>query len=288
VLAGVAPIARAAGAELIVADNGSTDATPDVVRATPTARHVVEPIAGATRVRNTAMRAAGGDVLVFIDDDAVPRDGWFAGITAPFADARVAVVGGRVHLHYGQSPPAWWDRSFDDYLAFYDLGDAPIDLATRPWYDSPRGANMAVRRSALLDIAASTCGSPAGRPAHRRRGERSLPPAARARPRTALRPRLERGPPDRHAPSRPRVALRARVLERLVRSDHRARASAAPEGARARPLPLSLSRGAPAVPARRHGRPATVARRVRAPGSVGYILGLLRHLPLRGRLVQTA
>jgi glycosyltransferase involved in cell wall biosynthesis len=154
VLAAVAPVARAAAAELIVADNGSTDGTADAIRAAglPDLRHVVEPIPGATRNRNTAMRAARGDVMVFVDDDALPHPGWLAGITAPFADPRVAVVGGRVHLRYEAPTPDWWDRTFDDYLAFYDLGDEPIDLAQRRWYDSPRGANMAVRRAALLDV----------------------------------------------------------------------------------------------------------------------------------------
>src|SRR5262249_6298318 len=115
-------------------------------------RHVLEPVAGATRVRNTAMRAARGDVLVFVDDDALPHPSWLAGILRPFADPRVAVVGGRVALRYVAPSPDWWDRSFDDYLSFYDLGEQPIDLAARPWYDSPRGANMAVRRAALLDV----------------------------------------------------------------------------------------------------------------------------------------
>lgn len=154
VLAALVPAARTIAAEVIVADNGSTDGTPELARrlANNGVRHVVEAVAGATRVRNAAMRAARGDVLVFVDDDALPRDGWLAGILAPFADARVAVVGGRVALRYLSDPPPWWDHTFDDYLSFYDLGREPIDLATRPWYDSPRGANMAVRRSALLDI----------------------------------------------------------------------------------------------------------------------------------------
>jgi len=118
----------------------------------PAVRRVVEPVPGATRVRNTAMRAATGDVLAFVDDDALPHPGWLTAILAPFVDSRVAVVGGRVHLRYVTDPPAWWDHTFDDYLSFYDLGGTPIDLATRPSRDAPRGANMAVRRAALLDV----------------------------------------------------------------------------------------------------------------------------------------
>src|SRR5262249_29515385 len=105
-------------------------------------------------------------VLAFIDDDTLPHPGWLAGILAPFADPRVACVGGRVLLHFPSPPPRWWDGSLADFLSAYERGAAPIDLATRPWYDSPRGANMAVPREAMLAVGGSNLrlGPLAGRP----------------------------------------------------------------------------------------------------------------------------
>ena len=80
----VAPQAKAAGAEVLVVDNGSTDGTPELLRpleADGRVRVVHEPTPGATRARNAGARAARGDVVSFIDDDALPAN---AQAAAPF------------------------------------------------------------------------------------------------------------------------------------------------------------------------------------------------------------
>jgi cellulose synthase/poly-beta-1,6-N-acetylglucosamine synthase-like glycosyltransferase len=56
------------GADLVVVDNASTDATADVAREHG-ARVVAEPRTGIARARNTGARVAAGDVLVFLDAD---------------------------------------------------------------------------------------------------------------------------------------------------------------------------------------------------------------------------
>ncbi len=288
VLAAVVPLASAIGADVVVADNGSTDATAQVAGRWRV-RRVVDPIPGATRVRNTAMRAATGDVLAFIDDDAVPHPDWLAGILAPFADPRVAVVGGRVHLRYVAAPPPWWDHGFDDYLSFYDLGDAPIDLATRPWYEAPRGANMAVRRAALVEIGGFNL----------RLGPRGDRHTVGEESDLCLR-LLARGLAIRYVPAStvdhlidPRRLDPSWLYRRAFWNGW----SESIVGLAHRPLRsvLGLLRHHYGlIPFRRPYRPdATVdPRRLRAEcerrEAWGYILGLVRHLPARGRLVQTA
>src|SRR5213078_4850976 len=92
----VAPQAKAAGAEVVAVDNGSTDGTPELLRpleAQGQLRVILEPTPGATR-------AARGDVLAFIDDDALPSEGWLAALLAPFEHPRVAAAGGRVRLRF--------------------------------------------------------------------------------------------------------------------------------------------------------------------------------------------
>jgi GT2 family glycosyltransferase len=42
------------------------------------------------------LEVATGDVVAFLDDDTEPESRWLAALTEPFADARVACVGGRV------------------------------------------------------------------------------------------------------------------------------------------------------------------------------------------------
>jgi cellulose synthase/poly-beta-1,6-N-acetylglucosamine synthase-like glycosyltransferase len=289
VLARVVPIAAAAGAEVIVADNGSTDATADVIRraaARAPVEHVVEAVPGATRVRNAAMRAARGDVLVFVDDDAVPRDGWLAAILAPFADPRVAVVGGRVHLAYVSPPPPWWDHNFDDYLSYYDLGPAPVDLATRPWYEAPRGANMAVRRAALLEVGGFNL----------RLGPRGDRHTVGEESDLCLR-LLARGWAVRYVPEPTvdhQIDPRRLDLAWLYRRAFWNGWSESVVGLAHRPLRkvLGLLRHH-YKPFRRPYRPrgAVDPRRLRAEcerrEAWGYILGLVRHFPVRSRLVET-
>jgi GT2 family glycosyltransferase len=64
-------------AEIIVVDNGSTDATRDVA-----ARHAVlyehEPVPNRARARNRGVAAATGSHLLFVDDDVVVPAGFLA------------------------------------------------------------------------------------------------------------------------------------------------------------------------------------------------------------------
>jgi glycosyltransferase involved in cell wall biosynthesis len=144
-------------AEVIVVDNGSTDGTRAALRPLE-ARYadqlacIVEAEPGATRARNAGARAARGDVIAFVDDDALPDDIWLPALLAPFDNVSVAAVGGRVRLRFAGPQPSWWDGALADYLAAYDLGPEAIDLATRPWYDAPRALNMAVRRAPFLAV----------------------------------------------------------------------------------------------------------------------------------------
>src|SRR6266550_3714961 len=122
---------QTAGAEVVVVDNGSTDGAREALarlEADGRLRVVLEPTPGATRARNAGARAARGDVLAFVDDDALPADGWLAALLAPFANPRVAAAGGRVSLRFAGALPGWWDAALATYLAAYDLGPEPTDL----------------------------------------------------------------------------------------------------------------------------------------------------------------
>lgn len=61
--------------EIVVVDNGSSDATAELVSSFPV-RLVPEPRPGRSTARNAGIRAARGDVLAFTDADCVPRTSW--------------------------------------------------------------------------------------------------------------------------------------------------------------------------------------------------------------------
>src|SRR5205823_1869006 len=75
-LASIAPQAARAGAEVLVVDDGPSEAARGVA-----ARHGVRYVAhpgprGLNAARNTGIDNAGADLLVFVDDDVEVRPGW--------------------------------------------------------------------------------------------------------------------------------------------------------------------------------------------------------------------
>ena len=81
--------------EVVVADNGSTDATAEVVRhfsARSSKVRLVDASArrGPAAARNTGARDAGGELLAFCDADDVVRPGWLAALVAGLSGADVA------------------------------------------------------------------------------------------------------------------------------------------------------------------------------------------------------
>jgi GT2 family glycosyltransferase len=60
---------------------------------------------GLSGARNTAVAAASGDVVVFLDDDAAARPGWLRALLTPYADPDVAAVGGVAHPRFPDSRP---------------------------------------------------------------------------------------------------------------------------------------------------------------------------------------
>jgi GT2 family glycosyltransferase len=52
---------------------------------------------GLSGARNTAIAAAAGEVVAFLDDDACARSGWLAALLEPYDDVTVKAVGGVAH-----------------------------------------------------------------------------------------------------------------------------------------------------------------------------------------------
>ncbi len=79
--------------EIIVADDGSTDTTPDIAQRFGV-RYARQENRGPAAARNAGARIASGDVLVFTDSDCVPEPDWLETLLAGFTDTSVAGVGG--------------------------------------------------------------------------------------------------------------------------------------------------------------------------------------------------
>jgi glycosyltransferase involved in cell wall biosynthesis len=92
-----AGIGEIGGAEVIVVDNGSTDATREIAAGFG-AKIVSENERNIGKVRNTGGTAASGDVIVFLDADTRIRPGLLGRIVEAMADE--SCVGGSVAVEY--------------------------------------------------------------------------------------------------------------------------------------------------------------------------------------------
>jgi GT2 family glycosyltransferase len=142
--------------ELIVVDNGSTDATRTIIEdlaATHGARVRImrEPVAGLSRARNAGAAEARGDVLCFLDDDARPGPGWLEHLRLAFCDPGVVIAGGPIYGLWPDGRPAGFPPAMAaPYFGILDRGDAPHDSA-RP-EDGPWGGNWSVRRDLVEEL----------------------------------------------------------------------------------------------------------------------------------------
>jgi O-antigen biosynthesis protein len=130
--------------EVIVVSDGSTDESVDIAR-----RHDVKLIrsdhVGLAEARNAGLRAATGEVIAYIDDDARPDPHWLAYLADSFRDGRWAAVGGPNLAPRGEG---WKAES----VAHAPGGPLHVLVSDREAEHIP-GCNMAFRREALEAIA---------------------------------------------------------------------------------------------------------------------------------------
>jgi glycosyltransferase involved in cell wall biosynthesis len=130
--------------EIIVVDNGSTDETPAIVARYPGIRLLHESVRGPAAARNCGLRHAAKDIVVHLDADTLPARTWLARIVAPFDDSQVTLVGGRTLIFHPMTP-------VERYIAGAGLYETERAI-TRPPFPFVPSLNMAVRRSAALEV----------------------------------------------------------------------------------------------------------------------------------------
>ncbi len=139
----------AGGYEVLIVDNASSDDTPerarDLIERYPgRVRYARENRLGLSSARNAGIRHANGLIIAFIDDDAVPDQGWLASLVSAFDDPAVACAGGPVIPVLQGDLPAWFSPKLQNYISIFDKGSEPVPLI---YNEYPRGVNIAFRKT---------------------------------------------------------------------------------------------------------------------------------------------
>ncbi len=129
--------------EVIVVDDGSTNATASTARQYPV-RVISTENRGLSAARNTGFEAATGEIVAYIDDDAWPDRHWLRYLALTFMRSGHVGVG-------GPNIPPSGDGSIAECVANAPGGPVHVLISDREAEHIP-GCNMAFRKSALEAI----------------------------------------------------------------------------------------------------------------------------------------
>ncbi len=142
--------------EVVVVNGPSTDATSDVLaRWRGRIKIVGCPVPNLAVSRNLGIEAAAGDVVAFIDDDAVPHPDWLTELCYFYADPRVGGAGGFTLDHTGvrfQARKTVCDRFGNAFERPDDYDERVLNRAGTSLYPSLLGTNASYRAAALRAV----------------------------------------------------------------------------------------------------------------------------------------
>lgn len=97
---------------------------------------------GLSGARNSGIAIAMGDVIAFLDDDAVAEHDWLENIQTGYADPKVAGIGGKINPRWLAGKPRWFPEEFNWVVGCTYRG---MPTETAP-VRNLIGANMSFRR----------------------------------------------------------------------------------------------------------------------------------------------
>lgn len=143
--------------EVIIVNGPSTDGTDSILENYKDKYKITScPEANLSKSRNVGISMSSGDVVCFIDDDAVPEPNWLDNIAIAYKnDPCLAAVGGFIRDNTGFSYQAKYILCdyFGDSLGFETFDDVDLELSKGTnYYLSPTGTNCTFRKDVLIAV----------------------------------------------------------------------------------------------------------------------------------------
>lgn len=145
--------------EILVADNGSSDATQTICqmyeKVFPHIRHIFDARPGQLVGWHRALFEAKSEILAFIDDDVRPTPGWANAIIESFEDPSIGIATGRIIPEFEQKPPGWQselvlENNLGIWSALWGMLDFGSEIKEIP-ADFVWGSNFLIRRQVMID-----------------------------------------------------------------------------------------------------------------------------------------
>ncbi|MBU0477488.1 glycosyltransferase [bacterium] len=141
--------------EIIVVDNNSRDDTGKVVKefqknSNGRLRYVFEGNQGLSYARNSGVKESKGDIVAFIDDDAIAERDWLKNLYNTFDKYKADSVGGKTIPILTEDKPKWLTRTIWANIGLLDYGEEEFIITTKKY--PILGANMAFSKKTLLEI----------------------------------------------------------------------------------------------------------------------------------------
>lgn len=130
--------------EVLVIDDGSTDATREIAGRFTQVRYVRQDHAGLSAARNLGMMEATGTLLAYTDDDCIPDEDWLVYACRAFEDPQCVAAGGP-----NLPPPP---RNLTEACVAVAPGAPAHVLLNDEEAEHLPGCNLVIRKSALHAI----------------------------------------------------------------------------------------------------------------------------------------
>jgi len=150
----------AADHEVVIVNNDPADRAPAEIVAEarrtsfaprPDRLRLVQcPFPGLSFARNAGISQARGEVVSFLDDDAVAPPDWLEQVWRTFdAHPEAGVIGGAIILDVPEPRPRWLKPGWEKFWS-HRVPRFTTPTAVDRWWDFPWGANWSARRRVLV------------------------------------------------------------------------------------------------------------------------------------------